>query len=125
MNPAEQAQLRILKIIETEPEISQRRLAEVLGVSLGKTNYLIKALLEKGHIKAGNFMRAESKLKYAYLLTPEGIRAKLELTRSYLSRKEQEYIIMKAEIEAMRSELATLDAKSTTTEKTQEQTSNT
>ena len=65
MNPAEQAQLRILKIIETEPEVSQRRLAEVLGVSLGKTNYLIKALLEKGHIKAGNFLRAENKLKYA------------------------------------------------------------
>ncbi len=100
MNPAEQAQLRILKIIETEPEISQRQLAEVLGVSLGKTNYLIKALLEKGHIKAGNFMRAENKMKHAYLLTPEGIRAKLELTRNYLARKEQEYIAMKAEIEA-------------------------
>ncbi len=125
MNPAEQAQLRILKIIETEPEISQRQLAEVLGVSLGKTNYLIKALLEKGHIKAGNFMRAENKLKYAYLLTPEGIRAKLELTRNYLARKEQEYITMKAEIEAMRSELATLDAKPNTTEKTKEQTSST
>ena len=111
MNPAEQAQLRILKIIETEPEISQRQLAEVLGVSLGKTNYLIKALLEKGHIKAGNFMRAENKLKYAYLLTPEGIRAKLELTRNYLARKEQEYITMKAEIEAMRSELTDHDNK--------------
>ena len=109
MNPAEQAQLRILKIIETEPEISQRQLAEVLGVSLGKTNYLIKALLEKGHIKAGNFLRAEDKLKYAYLLTPEGLRAKLELTRNYLARKEQEYIAMKAEIEAMRSELADHD----------------
>ncbi len=114
MNPAEQAQLRILKIIETEPEISQRQLAEVLGVSLGKTNYLIKALLEKGHIKAGNFMRAENKLKYAYLLTPEGIRAKLELTRNYLARKEQEYIAMKAEIEAMRSELDELDNKTNT-----------
>ena len=115
MNPAEQAQLRILKIIETEPEISQRQLAEVLGVSLGKTNYLIKALLEKGHIKAGNFLRAENKFKYAYLLTPEGIRAKLELTRNYLARKEQEYIAMKAEIEAMRSELADLDNKTNTT----------
>ena len=109
MNPAEQAQLRILKIIETEPEISQRRLAEVLGVSLGKTNYLIKALLEKGHIKAGNFLRSEDKFKYAYLLTPEGIRAKLELTRNYLARKEQEYIAMKAEIEAMRNELSRHD----------------
>ncbi len=109
MNPAVQAQLRILIIIETELEISQRRLAEVLGVSLGKTNYLIKALLAKGHIKAGNFLRAEDKLNYAYLLTPEGLRAKLELTRNYLSCKEQEYIAMKAEIEAMRSELADHD----------------
>ncbi len=111
MPHTEQAQLRILKIVEAEPEISQRQLAERLGVSLGKTNYLIKALLDKGHLKAGNFMRAENKLKYAYLLTPEGIRAKLQLTRDYLARKEQEYIAMKAEIEAMRDELAAQDAK--------------
>ena len=125
MNTAEQAQLRILKIIEADPEISQRQLAEVLGVSLGKTNYLIKALLVKGHIKAGNFMRAENKIKYAYLLTPEGIRAKLELTRNYLARKEQEYITMKAEIEAMRNELATLDAKPAPTDAAKEHASNT
>ena len=123
MNPAEQAQLRILKIIETDPEISQRQLAEVLGVSLGKTNYLIKALLEKGYIKAGNFMRAENKLKYAYLLTPEGLRAKLELTRDYLARKEQEYIAMKAEIEAMRNELADHDTQPPTNPQERDQTS--
>ena len=109
MTPAEQAQLRILKIVETEPEISQRQLAERLGVSLGKTNYLLKALLDKGHLKAGNFLRAENKFKYAYLLTPEGISAKLQLTRNYLVRKEQEYVAMKAEIEATRDELATQD----------------
>jgi len=124
MTPSEQAYFRILKIVEAEPEISQRQLAERLGVSLGKTNYLIKALLDKGHIKAGNFMRAENKLKYAYLLTPEGIRAKLQLTRDYLARKEQEYIAMKAEIEAMRDELATHDAKPKTTDTTAEHTSN-
>ncbi len=105
MTPSEQAQLRILKIVEAEPEISQRQLAEHLGVSLGKANYLVKALLDKGHIKAGNFLRAENKLKYAYLLTPEGLKAKLQLTRSYLARKEQEYVAMKDEIEAMRTEL--------------------
>ncbi len=109
MTPAEQAHLRILKIVDEEPEISQRQLAERLGVSLGKANYLLKALLDKGHLKAGNFLRAENKLKYAYLLTPEGIRAKLQLTRSYLARKEQEYVVMKAEIEAMRVELAAQD----------------
>jgi len=111
MTPSEQAQLRILKIVEAEPEISQRQLAERLGVSLGKANYLLKALLDKGHIKAGNFLRAENKLKYVYLLTPEGISAKLQLTRSYLARKEQEYVAMKGEIEAMRTELRHLDAR--------------
>lgn len=105
MTPSEQAHLRILKIIEAEPEISQRQLAVRLGVSLGKANYLLRSLLEKGHIKAGNFLRAPDKLKYAYLLTPEGIVAKLQLTRAYLARKEQEYRLMRTEIEAMRAEL--------------------
>jgi EPS-associated MarR family transcriptional regulator len=109
MTPTEQVQLHILKIVEEKPEISQRQLAERLGVSLGKINYLLKALLDKGHIKAGNFLRAEDKLKYAYLLTPEGMSAKLQLTRSYLARKEQEYLAMKAEIESMRDELARHD----------------
>ncbi len=112
MTPAEQAHLRILKILEAAPETSQRQIAETLGISLGKANYLIKALLKLGHLKAGNFLRAENKLKYAYLLTPEGIKAKLNLTRDYLARKEQEYIAIKTEIEAMRSELADLDNKS-------------
>ena len=66
MTPAEQAQLRVLKIVEAQPEISQRQLAEEMGVSVGKANYLIKALLQKGHIKAGNFLRAQDKLKHGY-----------------------------------------------------------
>jgi EPS-associated MarR family transcriptional regulator len=111
MTPSEQAHLHILKILDAEPEISQRQLAERLGVSLGKVNYLLKALLDKGHIKAGNFLRAENKLKYVYLLTPEGIRAKLQLTRDYLARKEREYIAIKAEIEAMRVELSETDTR--------------
>ncbi len=111
MTPSQQAHLRILKIIEAEPQISQRQLAERLGISLGKANYLIKALFDKGYIKAGNFLRAEDKLKYAYLLTPEGISAKLQLTRDYLVRQEQEYVAIKAEIKAMRSELRQHDAR--------------
>ncbi len=109
MTPAEQAQLRILKIVDEEAEVSQRQLAERLGFSLGKANYLLKALLDKGYLKAGNFLRAEGKLKYAYLLTPEGVRAKLQLTRDYLARKEQEYIAIKAEIDAVRDDLARHD----------------
>lgn len=109
MTPAEQAHLRIFKILEAEPDISQRQLAERLGVSLGKANYLLKALLDKGHIKAGNFLRSEAKLKYAYLLTPAGMAAKVQMTRDYLARKEQEYVAIKAEIETMRAELAMND----------------
>ena len=105
MTPAEEVHLRILRILEEAPQISQRQLAERLGASLGKTNYLLKALLDKGYIKAGNFLRAADKLKYVYLLTPEGIHAKLRLTRDYLARKEQEYIAMKEEIDHMRAEL--------------------
>ena len=106
MVAAEQVNLRILRIVEAEPQISQRKLAERLGASLGKANYLLKALLDKGYIKAGNFLRAENKLQYAYLLTPEGLAAKLRLTRKHLARKEEEYVAIIVEIEGMRAELA-------------------
>ncbi|UZR28708.1 MarR family EPS-associated transcriptional regulator [Methylococcus mesophilus] len=106
MTPREQAQLRILKNLEDSPGISQRVLAERLGISLGKTNYLLKALLEKGFIKAGNFRRSGSKLGYLYLLTPQGIEQKLSLTRAYLARKEAEYEALRAEIAALQLELS-------------------
>ncbi len=100
----EEAHLRILKIVEAEPDISQRQLAVRLGVSLGKTNFLVKALLEKGLLKAGNFRRAENKFKYVYLLTPKGFRERVRLTRAYLARKETEYEALQAEIKALRRE---------------------
>ena|SRR3989339_465563 len=106
MTTQEQAQLRILNIVTTEPRLNQRQLAERLSISLGKTNYLLKALLEKGLIKANNFRRNDNKLAYLYLLTPEGTAAKLSLTRAYLARKEAEYLALKSEIETMRIELA-------------------
>lgn len=105
--------MSILKVIAAEPGISQRQLAQRLGVSLGKTNYLLKALLEKGHLKAGNFRRSDNKLGYLYLLTPEGVKAKVSLTRAYLMRKEAEYVALKGEIDAMRTELSRQDAAST------------
>lgn len=106
MASREQAQLSILKVVAAEPGISQRQLAQRLGVSLGKANYLLKALLEKGHLKAANFRRSDNKLGYLYLLTPEGVKAKVGLTRAYLIRKEAEYLALKGEIDAMRAELA-------------------
>ena len=103
----EDAHLRILKIVAEDPDISQRQLAQRLGVSLGKTNFLIRSLLEKGLLKARNFRQAQNKLQYAYLLTPKGIAAKVQLTRAYLARKEAEYEALQAEIRALRNEVDT------------------
>ncbi len=102
MTPQLQARFRILKILAEEPDLSQRELARRLGISLGKSNYLLKALVEKGLIKIGNFHRAEKKLKYVYLLTPSGIRERMRLTSAYLARKEAEYEALKAEIAELR-----------------------
>ncbi len=109
MSSHEEAHLRILKIVEAEPDISQRQLAVRLSVSLGKTNFLIKALLEKGLIKAGNFRRAENKFKYVYLLTPKGFGERVRMTRAYLARKEAEYEALQAEIKALRQEMTAPD----------------
>lgn len=103
--PAEVSHLQLLKLIERSPGLSQRELSRELGVSLGKTHYLLRALVEKGLVKANNFRRNDNKLAYAYLLTPVGVREKLRMTRDYLRRKELEYETIVAEIDALRSEL--------------------
>jgi len=105
VTPREAAHYRVLRLIEEQPEISQRELARTLGVSLGKTHYLLKALLDKGLVKADNFRRSDNKLAYAYLLTPSGIAAKLELTRAFLRLKEDEYRAAHEEIARLRLEL--------------------
>ncbi|WP_139556655.1 MarR family EPS-associated transcriptional regulator [Methylotetracoccus oryzae] len=109
MTPREQAHLQVLKILAERPEISQRELAEALLVSLGKTNYLIKALVEKGLIKAENFRRSDKKLGYLYVLTPSGIDMRLRLMRTYLARKEAEYEALREEVEKLRNELGLND----------------
>jgi len=106
MTPQQQAHFRVLQILSEDPGINQRELAQRLGTSLGKTNYLIKALIEKGWIKIGNFRRSESKFKkVAYLLTPDGIRERIHLTQGYLARKEAEYEALKCEIDALRRQV--------------------
>lgn len=105
MSPSEATHLRILRLIEEQPEISQRELARELGVSLGKTHYLLKALLQRGLVKANNFRRSDNKLAYAYFLTPPGIAAKLELTKAFLRCKEAEYLEVRGEIDRLRREL--------------------
>jgi EPS-associated MarR family transcriptional regulator len=108
VTPKEQARFRILKHINSDPHISQQELAVRLGVSVGKVNYLIRALVEKGLVKIDNFHRADGKLrKIACILTPSGISERIHLTQGYLARKEVEYEALKAEIDSLRNEAFT------------------
>jgi EPS-associated MarR family transcriptional regulator len=93
---------RVLHLIEEEPNLTQRQLAEKLGISLGGVNYCLKSLIDIGHIKAGNFKKNPDKSVYLYLLTPRGIAEKARLTAGFLKRKMIEYQALKKEIEAIR-----------------------
>jgi EPS-associated MarR family transcriptional regulator len=109
MSPlSDETRYRLLKLLEQNPSMNQRELAEELGISLGKTNYCLKALIEKGWVKAGNFGRSNNKLKYAYLLTPKGIEEKARVTVQFLKRKQLEYETLQKELEELRAEAATL-----------------
>ena len=99
--------LHLLKLIEQNPSWTQRQLAKSLGVSLGKTNYCLKALKEKGWVKWDNFSQNPNKFSYMHLLTPQGIAQKLRLTAHFLQRKETECDQLEAEIRALREELRT------------------
>jgi EPS-associated MarR family transcriptional regulator len=99
------AHLRLLSLIEQHPEYSQRRLAEAMGVSLGKAHYLLVALFDKGLVKVGRFKRSPNKLKYVYALTPAGVKHRLQLARRFLQVKEQEFVTLKSEIEQLRAVL--------------------
>lgn len=101
----EEVRFRVLRLIENKPEISQRELADELGISLGQINYQLKSLKEKGLIKAGNFLRSGNKLSYAYLLTPKGVADKLAITKHFLVRKRQEFQLLKTELEQLESEI--------------------
>ena len=96
---------KVLHALQQQPDMNQRQLAELLGVSLGKTNYLLRALVEKGLLKARNFRNSQNKLAYAYLHTPSGIAQKAELTRGYLERKTAEFEALKGEIERLKADL--------------------
>ena len=91
-------ELEILRQIEENPNLTQRQIADHLGLSLGKINYLIKALLEKGVVKVDNFKRSDNKLGYLYLLTPEGLERKRKLTLLFIQRKSEEFDKLKAEL---------------------------
>jgi len=92
---------RVLRAIEENPKISQRALAEKLGISLGRTNFIIKSLVTIGHIKLKNFEKNPNKLGYIYLLTPRGVIEKSNLTAQFLKNKIREYELLKNEIQSL------------------------
>src|ERR1700739_162886 len=103
--PDERLELAVMRVVAESPAASPRRLSPALGVSLGKTNLLLRELLKKGLVKAENFRRSDNKLAYLYLLTPTGVLAKARLTQIYLQRKEAEYERLQHEIALLRQEV--------------------
>ena len=95
---------KVLKILEEQPNASQREISELLGVSLGSVNYCIQALIKKGFVKVDNFTKSTSKKSYIYMLTPSGFLEKAELTAEFLRIKKTEYKILKKEIEQLEKE---------------------
>jgi len=102
---SEDLRYKLLKLLAEEPQISQRDLACRLGISVGKANYCLSALVDKGLVKINNFRKANNKLAYAYLLTPRGIEEKAQITVSFLQRKIREYGELQEEIEVLRQEV--------------------
>ena len=99
------SEYNILKILKDNPEITQRQLSKELGLSLGKTNYLIQALMSKGWLKLYNFRRSNNKLGYLYLITPKGLEKKSVLAKNFLKRKSAQYNKLKKEIEILKREI--------------------
>lgn len=105
----EENRYQLLKLLEQNPSLNQRELAKAMGLSLGKTNYCLNALIEKGLVKAANFKRSKTKLNYAYFLTPKGLDEKARVTLQFLKRKQQEYEALVKELEELQREAAQIE----------------
>ena len=101
----EDTHFRVMRILQDNPDLTQRELAERVGVSVGGLNYCLKALTEKGLVKMKNFANSKNKFGYVYVLTPTGIAEKATITHRFLQRKMDEYEALKSEIEALRTEV--------------------
>ena len=108
----DEAHYKLLRLIESRPDATQRELAQALGVSLGEVNYCVNALIEKGLVKARNFRNSQNKLAYAYLLTPRGIEQKTAVAVHFLRRKVSEYEALKREIAELKREVESTAAPS-------------
>jgi len=102
---SEEIEYKALKLLEANPELSQRQLSSDLGVSLGKAHYVLKSLIDVGWVKLNNFRGSNNKLGYAYVLTPEGIAEKAKITVRFLERKQREYSELQAEIRDLQIEV--------------------
>jgi len=102
----EDTHFRIMRILQDNPDLTQRELADKLGMSVGGLNYCLKALIDKGFVKMANFSKSKNKFKYVYLLTPQGIAEKVALTSRFLKRKMEEYEALKNEIDALTAEVS-------------------
>ena len=110
MNPSTtETHLKLLRHLEENPDVTQRELARELGISLGKANYCLKALINKGLIKAKNFKNSANKRAYLYVLTPQGIEAKALISVRFLQRKMEEYEALRQEIEQLKTELKSIE----------------
>jgi EPS-associated MarR family transcriptional regulator len=107
-NVSDEIRYRLLKYLEQHPAASQRELASELGISVGKVNYCLHALVEKGLVKMANFKRSPRKAAYAYLITPRGLEEKINVTYAFLRTKIEEYEAIAAEIESLSSEVRSL-----------------
>jgi len=101
----QELEYRALKILEQQPDLTQRQLAKELGISLGKTHYLVKSLIDVGWVKLDNFQKSDNKWGYAYLLTPMGIAEKAAITARFLVRKQREYNELQEEIAHLQEEV--------------------
>lgn len=101
---ADSSLLDVIRVLDESPRLSQRKLASSLGMSLGKANYCIRALIDKGFVKAENYGKSNNKRGYLYLLTPSGVAAKAELARYFLARKMSEYEALRLEIARLQRE---------------------
>ena len=101
--PNQQSKYQILKSLEQDSNLTQRQLSEGLGISLGKVNYCLKSLIQKGFVKISNFKNSNHKLQYSYLLTPKGIEEKTKLTIEFLKVKAKEYETLKKEVERIKN----------------------
>ncbi len=107
----EDTYFRVMRMLQGNPDLTQREIAQQLGVSTSGLNYCLNALIDKGWVKVQNFQNSKNKFKYVYLLTPQGIAEKMALTDRFLKRKMTEYEALKSEIEALQREAGRSDIK--------------